>query len=176
MDYLPLPDLYSKVILVFNLSVGQSNSAKVICILEEWFCDHGMPEVLCTDNAPQYASAAIADCSIEWSFTSETSSPHYPQSNGFAESFVKIIKHMLQHAKHSGTNPRIALQNLKATPVNAKVPLPYQMLYNCKIHTTIPSRIILLTQKPSNFNRTSRIKPSQAKSCADKHSKPLAPF
>ena len=115
MDYLILADFYSKVILVCNLPAGQSNSAKVIHILEEWFCDHDTPEVLCTDNGPQYASAAFADCSIEWGFTHETSSPHYPQSNGFAESCVKIVKHTLQHAKYSGTCPRIALQHLKAS-------------------------------------------------------------
>ena len=65
VDYLILADFYSKVILVHNLSAGQSNSTKVIHILEEWFCDHGMPEVLCTDNSPQYANAVFADCSIE---------------------------------------------------------------------------------------------------------------
>ena len=101
VDYLILADFYSKVILVCNPSAGQCNSAKVIHILEERFCDHGTPEVLHTNNGPQYTSAAIADCSIKWGFTHETSSPHYPQSNGFAESCVKIVKHILQHAKHS---------------------------------------------------------------------------
>ena len=109
--------------------------------MEEWFCDHGTPEVLFTDNGPQYASAAFADCSIEWGFTHETSSPHYPWSNGFVESCVKIVKHTLQCATYSGTNPRIALQHLKATLVDAKLPSPSQMVYNCKIHTTIPSKI-----------------------------------
>ena len=132
-DYLIFADCYSRVILVHNLPAGQSNSAKVIHILEEWFCDHGTPEVLCTDNGPQYASAAFTYCSIEWGFTHETSSPHYPQSNGFAESCVKVVKHTLQHAKYSGKNPRIVLQHLKATLVDAKLPPPSQILYNCKI-------------------------------------------
>ena len=78
VDYLILTDFYSKVILVHNLPAGQSNPVKVIHNLEEWFCDHGTPEVLHTDNGPQYASAAFADCSIEWGVTHETSSPHYP--------------------------------------------------------------------------------------------------
>ena len=78
VDYLILADFYSKVILVHNLPAGQSNSVKGICILEEWFCDHCTPEALCTDNGPQYANAAFADCSIEWGFTHETSSLHYP--------------------------------------------------------------------------------------------------
>ena len=120
---------------------GQSNSAKVIHILKEWFHGHGILEVLYTDNGLQYANAAFSDCSIEWGFTHETSSPHYPQSNGFAESGVKIVKHTLQHAKYWGTNPRIALQHLKASPVDDKLPSPSQMLYSHKICTIIPSRI-----------------------------------
>ena len=157
MDYLILADLYSKVILVHNLPAGQSNSAKLIPILEEWFCDHGTPEVFCTDNGPQYASAAFADCSIEWGFTHETSSPHYPQSNGFAESCVKIVKHTLQHAKCSDKNPRIALQHLKATPVDAKLPSPSQVLYNNKIHTMVPSMIHNTDPAALQFKSTLRI-------------------
>ena len=57
------------------------------------------------------------------------------------QSHVKIGKQTLLCAKYSGTNPRIALQHLKATPVDAKLPSPSQMLCNCQIHTTIPSRI-----------------------------------
>ena len=126
IDYLILADFYFKVILVCNLSTGQSNSATVIHILEDWFCDHGMSQVLHTDNGPQYASAAFADCSIEWGFTHETSSPHCPKLNGFAESYVKIIKHTLQCAKNSNTNPRIALQHLKATLDDSKLLSPYR--------------------------------------------------
>ena len=73
VDYLILADFNYKVILVHNLPTVQSNSDKVIHILEEWFCDHGTPEVLHTDNGLQFASAVIADCSIEWGLTHETS-------------------------------------------------------------------------------------------------------
>ena len=40
VDYLIISSLDSKLILIHNLPVGQSHSAKVIHILEEWFCDH----------------------------------------------------------------------------------------------------------------------------------------
>ena len=156
MDYLILADIYCKVILVHNLPTGQSTSAKVIHVLEEWFCDHGIPEVLCTDNGPQYARAAFADCSTEWGFTHETSSPYYPQSNGFAESCVKIVKHTLQHAKYSGTNPWIALQHLKATLVDAKLPSFSKMLYNHKILPLYHLGFAILTQQSYMFKTTLR--------------------
>ena len=65
VDYFILDDFYSNLNLVHNLTAGQSNFAQVIHILEEWFCSHGTPEVLHTDNDSQYASAAFTDCSIE---------------------------------------------------------------------------------------------------------------
>ena len=121
-------------------------------------------------------SAAYADCSNEWGFTHETSNPHYPPSNGFAESCVMIVKHMLQHAKYSGTNPRIALQHLKATPVDAKLPSPSQMLYNHKIHTTIPPRICNTDPSVLQVQEHLEDQAEHAKSYADKCSKQLAPF
>ena len=171
VDYLILAEFYSKVILVCNLPAGQSYSAKVIHILEEWFYDHGMPEVLCTDNGPQYASAAFADCSIEWDFTHETWSPHYPQSNRFAESCVKIVKHTLQHAKYSGTNPRITLQHLKVSPVDAKLPSSSLILYSHKICTTIPSRICNTDPAALQFQEHLEDWAKHSKSYADKCSK-----
>ena len=154
VDYLILTDFYSKVTLVHNLPAGQGNSAKVINILEEQFCDHGVPEVLCTDNGPWHASAAFAHCSIEWGFTHETSSPHYPQSNGFAESCVQIVGHTLQCAKYRGTNPRIALQHLKATPDDAKLPSPSQMLYTARYIPSHHLGFAILTQQPYRFKST----------------------
>ena len=129
------------------------------------------------DNGPQFASPAFANCNIEWGFTPETSCQHYTQSIGFAQSCVKIVKHnmhTLQHAKYSGTNPRIALQHLKVTPVDAKLPPPSQMLYNHRIHTTILSRINNTDPAALQVQEHLEDWAEHAKSCADKGSKPLA--
>ena len=83
---------------------GQNNTIKAISLLKEMFSEHGIPEVLCSDNGLQYASAQFADFCTSWSITHETSSPHYLQSNGFAEACVKSVKHALQHDKYSSAN------------------------------------------------------------------------
>ena len=51
------------------------------------FSEHGIPEVLCSDNGPQYASAQFDNFCISWGISHKTSSLHYPQSNGFAKVF-----------------------------------------------------------------------------------------
>ena len=73
------------------------------------FSEHRIPEILHSDNGPQYASAQFADFCTSWGITHVTSSPHYPQSNGVAKSCVKSVKHVLQHAKYSGANPQLTL-------------------------------------------------------------------
>ena len=109
VDHLVVGDFYSKMIFVQHLPPGQSNTNKVLSPLKEMFSEHGIPEVLCSDNGPQYVSAQFADFCISWGITHETSSLHYPQFNGFAEACVKSIKHTLQQAKYSSADPQLTL-------------------------------------------------------------------
>ena len=108
-DYLIYGDFYLKMILISCLPSGQSNTVKVISLLKEMFSEHGIPKVLCSDNGPQYVSAQFTKFCTSWAFTHETSSPHYPQLNGFAKACVKSMKHALQCAKYSGADPQLAL-------------------------------------------------------------------
>ena len=93
------------------------------------FSEHGIHEVLHSDNGPQYVSAQFAEFCTYWGITHETSNPHYLQLNGFAKPCVKSVKHALQCAKHSGANPQLALLVLQATPINAKLPSLTELLY-----------------------------------------------
>ena len=88
----------------------------------------------------------------------------------------QIVKHTLHHTMYIGTNPRIELQHLKATPFDAKLLSPSQVLYNHKIHTTIPSRIC--NTDPAALQVQEHLKDwaEHVKSYAYKHSKQLAPF
>ena len=103
-DYLIRGDFYSKMILIQYLPSGQSNATKVILLLKEMFSEHGIPEILHSDNGHQYASAQCAEFCTSWSITHETSSPHYPQSNGFAEACVKSVKQALQCGRYNSAD------------------------------------------------------------------------
>ena len=96
IDHLVVGDFYSKMIFIQCLPPSQSNANKVVSLLKEMFSEHGIPEVLCSDNGSQYTSPQFTNFCIDWGISHETSSPHYPQSNGFAEACVKSAKHALQ--------------------------------------------------------------------------------
>ena len=91
VDHLVVGDFYLKMIFVQCIPPGQSNANKV-SLLKEMFVEHGIPQVLRSDNGPQYVSTQFADFCICWGITHETSSLHYPQSIGFAEACIKSIK------------------------------------------------------------------------------------
>ena len=48
------------------------------------FATHGIPEMVCSNNSPQYDSAEFANFAKDWEFKHVTSSPLYAQSNGEA--------------------------------------------------------------------------------------------
>ena len=141
IDYLICGDFYSKMILIQHLPSGQSNTVKVVLLLKDMFLEHGIPKILHSNNGPQYVSAQFTEFCTSWGITHETSSPHYPQLNGFVKACVKSVKHALQCPKYSSTNPQHALLVLWATIIDSKLPSPAELLYWCQISTTIPARI-----------------------------------
>ena len=141
IDHLVVGNFYLKMIFGQHVPPGQSNANKVISLLKEMFSEHGIPKVLHSDNGPQYASAQFDDFCISWGMTHKTSSPHYPQSNGFTEPCIKSIKHAPQRAKYSGADPQLTLLALQATPIDTKLPSPAELLYQYQLRTTIPAKI-----------------------------------
>ena len=174
-DYLICGDFYSKMVLIWCLPSGQSNTVKVISLLKEMFSEHGIPKVLCSDNSPQYVRAQFTEFCISWGITHETSSPYYLQSNGFAKACVKSMKHALQCTKYSGTDPQLALLVLWATCIDAKLPSPAELLYQCQIRTTIPARICNTNLAALQICKWIDAHSDASKSQADKWCKSLAP-
>ena len=83
------------MIPIQHLPSGQSNTVKVISLLKEMFSEHRIPQVLHSDNGPQYVSAQFTEFCTSLGITHETSSPHYLQLNGFAKPRVKSMKYAL---------------------------------------------------------------------------------
>ena len=176
VDHLVVGDFYSKMIFIWCIPPGQSNANKVISLLKEMFSEHGIPKVLHSDNGPQYASAQFADFCLSRGITHETSSPHYPQSNWFAEACVKSVKHALQWAKYSSANPHPALLAVRATPIDTKLPSPADLLYQCRLRTTIPAKICNSDPAAPQVHEQINACSESAKAQADKCSKMLAPL
>ena len=73
------------------------------------FARLGMPDTLYSDNGPQFASRELKEFASAWHFDYQTSSPHYPQSNGKIENAVKTAKKLLAKANASGQDPYLTI-------------------------------------------------------------------
>ena len=136
-SYIVIADYYSRFPYVKQLPNITSRS--IINVFKTLFADHGFCDILVTDNGPSYVSQEfetfLRDCSIKHI----TSSPMYPQSNGFAESMVKVMKNLITKSFEANEDPNWALLAYRATPLSASLPSPAQMLHGRPLRTNLPS-------------------------------------
>ncbi|XP_053389324.1 uncharacterized protein LOC128552315 [Mercenaria mercenaria] len=118
----------------------ETTSKEIVAKLKQHFARHGIPERVISDNASVYKSEKFKSFSRKWDFTHVTSSARYPRSNGKAENAVKTAKCIMKKAKHSHTDPMLALLNFRNTPQQATSYSPAQQLMNRKTRTLLPER------------------------------------
>ena len=119
-------------------------SSTVIAKTKEHFGRYGIPETVISDNGPQFCSHEYTTFAKEWDFTHVTSSPYHSQSNGKAESAVKIAKSLLKKARQEGTDIHLAILNWRNTPTKNSGYSPSQKLHSRRTRTTIPTTNELL--------------------------------
>ncbi|XP_028839495.1 uncharacterized protein K02A2.6-like isoform X3 [Denticeps clupeoides] len=124
-----------------------TKSTTVIQKLKAHFARHGIPDVVVSDNGPQYASEDFKKFSRQWEFKHKTSSPGYPQSNGMAESAVKTAKRLLKKAKADGKDPYLSMLDQRNTPSQGIKASPAQRLFSRRTRTLMPMHDNLLHPK-----------------------------
>jgi hypothetical protein len=98
--YLLLVDRYSGWPLVSRLT--KTSTSIITTVLQNWFCEYGIPESIRTDGGPQFRSEFTQFCK-EFCINHELTSPYNSRSNGHAESTVKTMKHLLTKSKSWST-------------------------------------------------------------------------
>ena len=67
-----------------------------------------------------------------------TSSPHYPQSNGFTEALVGIAKKLMDKSLKEGKPWNFGLLQYRTTPISSTLPSPLEMLTGRKPRLNLP--------------------------------------
>jgi transposase InsO family protein len=112
--YLVLVDYYSKY---FELTrVTESISDTVVNVLQQHLARHGLPEILYTDNGPEFDSKEFFKFVRKYQFQDVTLSPTFPQSNGFAETTIQTAMKLLKKTCDDGSDPHLAILELRNTP------------------------------------------------------------
>ena len=131
-DYLLMVDYYSRWIEVSKLK--GTTTQEVIKHTSSIFARHGIPEIVVSDNGPQFSAELYATFAKDYGFEHVTSSPYYPQGNGEAERAVKTIKGLL---RKSG-DPYLSLLAYRSTPLENGYS-PAQLLMSRNLRTTLPT-------------------------------------
>lgn len=131
-NYLLVVDYFSRYPEVIKMKSTTSDS--IIEALKAIFSRHGVPETVVSDNGPQYSSREFHEFAKQYSYCHVTSSPHYPQSNGQAERFVKTTKKLLSNSQ----DPYMALLSYRTTPLPWCNITPAELLMGRKLRTNLP--------------------------------------
>lgn len=130
--YLLVIDYYSRYPELALLGNSDFSSRKVILHLKSMFSRHGIPQMVLSDNGPQYACGEFASFAAEYGFSHVTSSPHYHRANGAAERGVQTIKNMLKKE----SDPYLALLAYRTSP-QFGLYSPAELLMGRKLRTTV---------------------------------------
>ncbi|BHF61010.1 hypothetical protein SprV_0100398000 [Sparganum proliferum] len=160
VSYLILVDAYSKWPEIAPLNPATASAT--IAFLRRIFSQHGLPEVLVSDNGSQFTSSSFEDFCRQHNIQHLRSPPCHPQSNGQAERFVDTFKRALLKARGEGTTDEIVqafLFSYRTTP-NPASPSgvsPAEALMGRKLRTTFHA-LVPTGAQPAQTSPVSRSK------------------
>ena len=126
MDYLVVGDYFSKFLIVRKIL--NTSTHAVMKKLGMIFTEFGRPFVLKSGNGLCYTSREFHDFVEFYKIHHITSSPHYPQSNRFAEALVGISKKLMEKSVKGGKPWNYGLLEYRVTPVSGNLPSPLEAL------------------------------------------------
>ncbi|XP_064469866.1 uncharacterized protein K02A2.6-like [Ornithodoros turicata] len=130
-SYLVVVDYFSKF---FELSrLKTTTSANVIAKIRPMLARFGLPDVVRSDNGPEFASGEFQRFLSTQGIKHVTSSPHFPQSNGQAERTVQTAKALLK--KEPDVNS--ALLAHRTTPRSCGY-APAELLMGRRLQSNVP--------------------------------------
>ena len=169
-------DYFSNFIEVESIqSVTTRGVSKALKIM---FARYGSPDVLVTDNGPQFSSAEFAAFAKSWNFDHVTSSPRYPQSNGKAENAVKTVKRLFSKCREAGQSEYKALLDWRNTPTEGVGTSPAQRFLGRRCKTMLPmtGAVLQPSYPTAEDERALQGQKAKQKLYYDKHARDLPPI
>ena len=84
------------------MEMNTTTAAKTITVLREIFARYGLPELIVTDNRPQFTATEFKQFLTANGVKNILCSPYHPSSNGAAEWLVQTVKQALKAGCQKG--------------------------------------------------------------------------
>ena len=150
-----------------------TTAKQLIKDLRSTFCRTAVPDILWSDQGPQFTSKELKNFLSTWGVRHVMSSPRNPQSNGKVEATVKSMKNLIKSAqKGRQLNEDIlakALLQYRNTPNQRDGLSPAQKLFGRSIQDGLPAHRLAMSPKTQEEFRLAEKK-------AQKHDKKAAKY
>ena len=166
--YLLIAENYSKFPVIHSLP--SLTPKDVISAVSSSISVFGIPDEIISDNGSQFVTKEYHDFAARYGFKLTTSSPHYPRGHGFIERQVQNIKNVFNRCAEEGTDANLTVLQLRATPLDSRIPLPSELLQNRQLKFTL-SEIISSASNNKAFRPS--LQSRQDYSRYDAHAKEL---
>ena len=168
--YILICDYFSKFPFMFSCKTSWGSLKDRLIDL---FSNKGFPKEIISDNGSPFNSQEFADYLSSHGVKHTTSSPHYPQSNGFIECHIQTVKNLLYKAMDAGTwSLQEVLSDLRATKIGNDLPSPAEILHGGSLITGEPvtvdhakvKAVLVGRQIKDNqqYNKSQRVKSQRA--------------
>ena len=171
-SYLIMVDYYSDFWEVDQLPDTKAETVVRVC--KQRFSTHGIPDTVDSDRGTQLDCKEFRTFASEWEFKHCTSSPHHKQSNGKAESAVKIAKRLIKRCRKTNTDVFLAILEWRNTPTQNMNSSPVQRLMSRRTKSLLPMATSLLCPKvENNVQLKINLRKQKSKNIYDQHAKEL---
>ena len=146
-DYLIVVDYFSNFWEIDHLP--DTKASTTIKKLKCHFARQGIPDIVISDNGPQFACDKFAHFASEWAFEHRPGSSGHQQTNGKSEAAVKDAKRLLRKGKETDGDLYLVVLALRNTPTEAMDTSPAQRLLGRRCETQLPTQATVDTGRNS---------------------------
>ena len=174
VNYAILVDYFSDFGEVAKLN--DTTSSSVIEFCKQQFSRHGIPDILVSDNGPQLRSFEFVEFFKAWQFNRVKTFPYHSQSNGKAESAVKIAKGIIKKSLRDKKDLWLSILDWRNTPTENMSLSPIQRLFSRRTKIILPTTSVLLAPsvlKESDVTKALTRKHSKTKFYCDRNADSL---
>jgi hypothetical protein len=130
----------------------------VITHVKSMFSRYGIPDVIISDNGPQFSSSEFKDFVSSYQITHSTTSPYHAQANGQTERMVQTVKRLITKSK----DPYLALLEYRNTKIDGVDMSPAQLFLGRRLKYIVPTALPLL-ESTMKDNVVTKLKQRQQK-------------
>ena len=128
--YILICDYFQKFSFLF-----QTKTTSFANLKDHLFSIEGTPDEVMSNNGPPFNGKEFNSFLTGLGIRHTTSSPNYPQSNGFIERQIQTMKRLMEKAISMGRSFQEALTSLRAQPLGDGLPSPVEILHGSSLVT-----------------------------------------